>query len=74
MITVRDLAKKLSSYPDQSTEVYIAYDGDIAFPFGRGDDNSAFGPGGLNGEGKVYKFLVLHPDVRGDKLVLKGSM
>lgn len=76
MITVKDLAKKLTAYarisPD--TEIMLAFDGDVAFSFERGDDHSAFGAGGLNGEGQTYKFLVLHPDIKGKKLVLKGSI
>ena len=71
MITVKDLAKKLTAYAAKSpeaanTEVMLAFDHDIAFPFLRGDDNHAMGFGGLK------RFLVLIPDTKGDKLMLKG--
>lgn len=76
MITVKDLAKKLTAYArnNPDTEIMIANTDGVAFPFERGDDNEAFGPGGENGTGVMYKFLVLVPDERGKKLYLKGSV
>ena len=75
MITAKDLAKKLTAYAKENpdTLVFLEYDGGVAFPFGGGDNNEAFGPGGLSGEGVMHKFLVLKPDLSGDRLVLKGS-
>ena len=71
MITVKDLAKKLTAYAAKSpeaanTEVMMAFDHDVAFPFLRGDDHHAMGLGGLK------RFLVLIPHLKGDRLVLKG--
>lgn len=72
MITVKELAKKLAiyakTYPD--TEVLLEFDGGIAFPFERGEDNEAMGFDGMT----KHKFLVFRPDVKGKRLVLKGSM
>ncbi len=66
-ITVRDLAVKLTAYAMRypKTEVLLAYDGDVAFEFGRGDDHTA---AGLNG---VEMFLVLIPNTGGKKLYLE---
>lgn len=66
MITVRDLAKKLTEYArdNPSDEVMLEYDGDVAFPFLNGTTNQALGPHG------VRRFLVFMADHRGDKLVL----
>lgn len=71
MITVKDLAKKLTAYAQSNpdTEVLLEFDGGVAFPFERGEDNTALGFDGLT----EYKFLVFRPDLRGKKLVLKGS-
>lgn len=69
MITVRDLARKLTKYAEipgnADVEVMLCYDGDVAFPFKRGDDNSAFG------DNRIERFLVLMPDLRGKRLVLE---
>ncbi|MGB9154355.1 MAG: hypothetical protein WCD70_14850 [Alphaproteobacteria bacterium] len=66
-VTVKDLAAKLTAYALQypKTEVMLAYDGDVAFEFGRGDDHTAAGLGG------VETFLVLVPNTSGKKLLLK---
>lgn len=66
-ITVKDLAAKLASYALQypNDEVMIAHE-DVAFSFGRGDTNQAMS---FNGDTK--RFLVLMPDEKGDRLVLK---
>lgn len=74
MITARDLAEKLVAYcsaapGNGNVEIMLAYDGDMAFPFLRGDDNQAMGMGG-----SIERFLVLMPDMRGKKLKLKGSV
>lgn len=73
MITVRDLITKLVAYANSAphnadTEVMLQFDGDVAFPFLRGDDNNASGDGGL-----LYRFLVLVPDQKGKRLMLKGK-
>lgn len=69
-ITVRELADKLAIYCGTSplagsTEIMLAYDGDVAFAFGCGVDNQAMGISG------VERFLVLIPDLRSKKLMLK---
>jgi hypothetical protein len=75
MITVRDLAEKLIAYCSTApgngyTEVMIAFDGDIAFPFLCGNDNQA-----MEASGSIEKFLVLMPDLKsGKKLKLKGMI
>ena len=71
MITVKDLAKKLTAYARDNphTEVMIANTDGVAFSFERGEDNSAMGLDGM----VEHKFLVLYGDVRGKRLVLKGS-
>ena len=68
MITVRDLAAKLTAYAVKypNTEVLLQFDGDVAFEFGGGDDHTAMGLDGAKA------FLVLKPDTKGTKLVLKG--
>lgn len=72
MITVRDLAEKLVAYCGSGAdhgkhEIMLQFDGDVAYPFERGETNQAIG-----GLGTVEKFLVLVPDTGGKKLVLRG--
>ena len=71
MITVTDLARRLLAYARQpgndKVEVMLQFDGDVAFPFDRGDDHQAMG---ING---VERFLVFCPDEKGKKLILKGK-
>ena len=72
MITVKDLAKKLTDYArtNPDTEILLEYDGGVAFPFSHGEDNTAMGFDSMT----EHKFLVLRCDQRGKRLVLKGSM
>lgn len=73
MITVADLARKLTAYcrekPENGLyEVWIAFDGNIALPFSHGTDNMVAGKNG------VETMLVLRPDFKdGRKLVLEKS-
>lgn len=73
MITVRELATKLAAYANSSqgngkVEVMLAFDGDMAFPFLEGQDNMAMGASGI-----TERFLVLMPDLKGKRLMLKGK-
>ena len=72
MITVKDLAKKLRDYALQSpehakTEVFIAFDGDVAFPFHGANDGTA-----MNMHADVKRVLIFMPDIKGDKLEMKA--
>jgi hypothetical protein len=68
MITASDLVKKLRVYAlkNPHDEVYLEYDGGVAFPLGLADEHTAMGSGGLR------RFLVFKPDLKDTKLVLKG--
>lgn len=73
MINVKDLAKKLRHYAQQSpdhanSEVMIAFESGLAFPFHGGDEHTA-----MSTNATVKKFLVMTPDLKGDRLILKGS-
>lgn len=75
MITVWELVHKLNAYmaqhPDNcKQEIMLAYDGDVAFEFGRGDTHEVMD----GAAGQLHKVLVLIPDCKGKRLKMKPSL